>query len=103
MPAAMTMSAAGMTETAAATAPAGAIAAALRGARECPRGMNVTTGMVVPPHGTREEREDITVIPVFPVTSPVVVMRNSDDIAKHRGLSVFRRAFVIPGFLKKGI
>lgn len=80
VPRVMTMSAAGMTETAVTTVPVGARIAALRDVRERLRGMNVTVGRAAPLPGTREEREGITAIPAFPATSPAVVMHSRADM-----------------------
>lgn len=43
--------------------------------RECPKRMTVTADRAAPLPGTREEREDATIIPVFPVMILVAVMR----------------------------
>lgn len=81
---AMTMAAAGMTEIAAETVPAEARSVVLRDVRECPRGKNMAAVRAVPLHGMREEREDTTIIPAFPVMSPAVVMRNRAYMSKMR-------------------
>lgn len=100
---AMTMCAAGMTEIAAVTVPAEVRSAVLRDAREYPRGMNVTADRAVPLPGTREEREDATVIPAFPVMSPAAAIRNKDYMGECGGLPMLWQAFAIPDFFEKGI
>lgn len=99
---AMAISAAKTAEIVRITAPAEVRNVALRDARGCLRGMNTTTGRAVPLPGAREEREDITVIPAFPVMSPAVVIRNRDRV-KIKGLPVHRRAFAMSDFFEKGI
>lgn len=65
---------------------------------ECLKRMSATAGRVVPLHGTKEEREDITIIPAFPVKIPAAVTRNKDYMGKSKGLPAFRWAFVISDF-----
>lgn len=72
--------------------------AAVPDAPECLRRMIATAGRAAPLPGTREEREDITIIPAFPVKIPAAVMRNKDYMGKSKGLPVFRWALVISVF-----
>ena len=99
----MTMAVAGMTEIVAETVPAEARSVALRDVREYPRGMNLAAVRAVPLHGMREEREDTTIIPAFPVMSPAVVMRNRAYMSKIECLPEYRQTLVVSEFFEKGI
>lgn len=71
---AMTTTVAGMTGDVIMTAPAEwkAVFPEVRG---CLKRRNVTTDRAGLLPGTREEREDITIIPAFPAMSPAAAMR----------------------------
>lgn len=71
---AMTTTVVGMTGGAIMTAPAEWKAMSPE-ARECLKRRNVTTDRAGLLPGTKEEREDITIIPAFPAMSPVAVIR----------------------------